>query len=136
MKPIIIYNDKFLDRAGLFMRIGGMSLFPFVIMREKYLLPENEGINKRTVNHETIHFWQTFEGGIVLFYILYFIFYGFYAIKYRNKTKAYHSIPFEKEAYYNEYDFDYVKNRKPYSWVKYIKKPTVVRGYRKNLIEI
>jgi len=33
-KPIIKYNDKFLDRVGIFFKIGGISLFPFVIMRD------------------------------------------------------------------------------------------------------
>lgn len=136
MKPIIYYNDKFLDKAGIFFKIGGIALFPFIILREKYLTKLYEEANKRTVNHETIHFWQTFECLIIPFYLLYFLFYAFYALRYWNIKKGYYSIPFEKEAFYNEYNYDYLKNRKPFSWVNYIFKPTVKRGRNKTLIEI
>lgn len=136
MKPIIFYNDKFLDRVGIFFRIGGIALFPFVVMRERYLEPKNAEINKRTINHETVHFWQTFECGIIPFYLLYILFYIFYALKNWNIQKGYYNIPFEKEAFYNEYDYDYIKNRKPFAWVKYLTAPAVKRGRNKTLIEI
>jgi hypothetical protein len=53
MKPIQIYNDKFLDSISWFMKIGGIALFPFIIMRENRKGTER---GKRTINHETIHF--------------------------------------------------------------------------------
>ena len=66
-KPFIKYNDKFLDTIGLFMRIGGISLFPFIILREKYIdgndFWKQRGIE--TINHETIHFQQALELGVV-----------------------------------------------------------------------
>ena len=33
---------------------------------------------------------------------------------------AYRNLSFEREAYGNENDFEYLKNRKPYSWIKYL----------------
>ena len=81
-------------------------------------------------------FWETFECLIIPFYLLYFLFYAFYALRYWNIKKGYYSIPFEKEAFYNEYNYDYLKNRKPFSWVNYIFKPTVKRGRNKTFIEI
>ena len=34
--PVVIYNDRFLDAISWFMQVGGISLFPFIILREKY----------------------------------------------------------------------------------------------------
>ena len=47
--------------------------------------------------------------------------YLFNYIKYRDINKAYYAIPFEKEAYANEEDYDYIQKRRLYSWIKYIK---------------
>ena len=33
---------------------------------------------------------------------------------------AYRSISFEQEAFYNQYDYDYLNKRKRFAWVKYI----------------
>ena len=120
MKPITIYNDKFLDLISWSFRVGGISIFPFIILRENRKGSTNGGI---LVNHETIHFWQTLELGIVGFYLLYIIFYMYYIVKTKFKIEeAYMMIPFEKEAYSNEKNLDYIKNRGVFSWVKYINK--------------
>ena len=115
MKPIKIYNDKFLDSISWFMKIGGIALFPFIIMRENRKGTER---GKRTINHETIHFWQTIELGVIGFYLLYLLFYLINIIKYKNNKKAYYNIPFEKEAYANDKNFNYISNRKTYAWTK------------------
>jgi hypothetical protein len=112
MKPIIIYSNKFLDKAGIFFRIGGITLFPFVIVRHP---------SKKLINHETIHIQQQLELLVIPFYILYGLMYLFNYIKYRDINKAYYAIPFEKEAYANEEDYDYIQKRRLYSWIKYIK---------------
>lgn len=113
-KPIIKYNDKFLDKVGLFMKIGGISLFPFIIIRKyscRYL---------RIINHETIHFQQALELGVIPFYIIYLLewlfklpFYG---------AKAYYNISFEREAYFFQNDLQYLKRRKRYNWINRILK--------------
>lgn len=119
MKPIVIYSDKFLNAISIFMRVAGISLFPFVILREKYIDAKYwSKKNDVIVNHETIHFWQTLELGIVLFYVLYvveflikLVFYG---------SNAYRNLSFEREAKGNEKNLKYLDNRKPYAWIKLI----------------
>ena len=70
------------------------------------------------LNHEGIHVPQEKEMLIIFFYIWYglewFIKLFFYG------ANAYSNISFEREAYSNEYNLDYIKNRKHFSWVKYI----------------
>ena len=39
----------------------------------------------------------------------------------KSKHEAYVSLAFEKEAYQNQYDLNYLKRRKPFSWFKYLK---------------
>ena len=121
-KPFIKYNDKFLDRVGIFFKIAGISLFPFVVMRERYLedLPYWKERRKKTVNHETIHFQQQLECLVIPFYIIYILEYLFKAIYYFSIKKAYYNISFEKEAFANDKNFEYLKTRKRYNWIKLI----------------
>lgn len=117
MKPVIKYSDKFLDRVGIFMRIGGITLWPFIILRERYNVP-NADYNKRIINHESIHIKQQGELLVIPFYVLY-ILEWFIKLFFYGKD-AYYNISFEREAYTNEYDKEYLKNRKNYAWLKYI----------------
>ena len=41
---------------------------------------------------------------------------------YRDTKLAYKNISFEREAYQNQSNLDYLSNRKHYSWFSYIKK--------------
>jgi len=120
MKPIIIYNDKFLDRISLFMKIGGISLFPFIILREIYRDGNEAWVKegKRIINHEMIHLQQTLELLVIPFYILYVVEYIIKVFIYLDK--AYMSISFEREAHDNDDNLDYLKNRKRYNWIKRI----------------
>ena len=74
----------------------------------------------KTINHETIHFQQALELLVIPFYILYVIEYAIKALRYLNIEKAYKNISFEREAYANERDMNYLANRKRYNWVKLI----------------
>ena len=123
MKPIVKYSDKFLSSISILMPVGGISLFPFIMLREKYRDGGEWWINrgKRTINHETIHFKQQLELLIIPFYILYILFYLINFIKYKfDIQKAYYNIPFEKEAYTHEENFNYLNNRKLFAWINYI----------------
>lgn len=95
-------------------------------------------------NHENIHLKQELEIGIlyiifitlfglifnisckwlllafILFYILYGIEYLIRLCIYKNHDLAYRNISFEQEAYLNELDSNYLENRKPFSWMKYL----------------
>lgn len=121
MKPKIIYSDKILDRIGIFMRIGGIALLPFIILRERYnqLSDYWRAKRERVINHESIHINQQLELLVIPFYILYILEWIIKLFIYGGK-KAYYNISFEREAYSNEYDKDYLQNRRPYSWLNYI----------------
>jgi hypothetical protein len=122
MKPIIIFNDRFLDAVSWFMKIGGISLFPFIILREKYRDDKKYWVIKggRIINHETIHFQQALELGVIPFYILYILEYIIKSVLYFSIEKAYKNISFEREAYENEYNLTYLTSRKRYNWIKRI----------------
>lgn len=120
MKPIVKYNDNFLNKISLFMVTGGISLFPFIILREKYRDGGEWWVEraKKTINHETIHFQQALELGVIFFYIFY-VLEWFFKLFFYGKN-AYRNISFEKEAYNNEENLDYLKTRKRYNWINLI----------------
>lgn len=103
----IIYNNNILDTIGFLRYINGITLYPFIILREK------ERSNEVLLNHEKIHIEQQKELFVIFFYLMYvleFIFKGF----------SYYRISFEKEAYKYQKDLDYLIKRKKYSFVKHI----------------
>lgn len=58
---ILIYSEKILNALSIMMRIGGITLYPFIILREKYQTAEYIKENSRIVNHESIHIKQQQE---------------------------------------------------------------------------
>jgi len=117
--PIVKYNDKFLDKLSWFMRIGGITLFPWVILREKYRDdPKYKEKNITTINHESIHIAQQKELLIVLFYVWYFI--EWFMKLFIYGKRAYHNISFEREAHDNDNNLNYLDNRKVWSFFKYL----------------
>tara|TARA_A100001515_G_scaffold99156_1_gene80048 strand:- start:176 stop:553 length:378 start_codon:yes stop_codon:yes gene_type:complete len=94
--------------------IFALSFFVFVWCRSE--------MPYRTQRHETIHFQQQLELLFVGQWILYGLFYLINLIKYKGDgNKAYRNNPFELEAYGNDHQWDYLKTRKRYCWVKYAK---------------
>ena len=70
-----------------------------------------------TLNHEKIHLAQQRELLLVGFYFLY----AFYWLKARlflrmSNHEAYMAIPFEVEAYAQQHDMEYLKNRERFAW--------------------
>ncbi|AMQ00994.1 Membrane protein [Pedobacter cryoconitis] len=94
---------------------NAMAIFPFMLFKDP-----GQKTDALLINHEKIHFHQQLELLILPFYILYTINYLINLYKYRNHDKAYFNISFEKEAYANELDMNYLKNRRLYSWFKYL----------------
>ena len=123
---------------------AGITLAPFgIYIKEKYLS------NKRMINHESIHWAQQMEmivaGAIIaaitvgilllfgisswwlltslafpfLFFYLWYVIEWFIRI-FINGSKAYKSLCFEREAYQNDDNLDYLKTRKWFSFLKYI----------------
>jgi len=112
---IKIFNDRILYWVSLRQNwVVGITIFPFIISKEKMRKDEKH------INHEKIHIWQQAECLLFLFPIIY---YGHYAwnrfIMKRNHMMAYKSICFEREAYANANNFDYLESRKPWSWLRY-----------------
>ena len=86
-----------------------MNLFGILFARK------NAKIDDATLNHESIHTAQMKEMLYIPFYLWYII---EWLIKLFGKGNAYKNISFEREAYANQYNLDYLKTRKRYSWVK------------------
>jgi len=99
-----------------------MALFPFILLRDKRMKTNN-----RLINHEKIHLRQQLELLILPFYIWYGIEYGILLIKLRDKKKAYYSISFEREAYANEADLNYLKTRLFWQFLNFIKQKNAVQ---------
>lgn len=119
--PIIKYNDKFLDKLSWFMRIGGITLWPYIILREYYVNdPRFINRGKEVVRHESIHIKQQEEMLILPFYVWYGIEWFIKSIRYLSFKKGYEKISFEQEAKKNEKKKTYLKNRKHYSWLKFV----------------
>ena len=78
----------------------------------------------RMINHESIHSKQIFEMAIIFFYLWYIIEWFIKLFKYGDETGgdggAYRNISFEREAYDNEKDMEYLSKRKHYSWWYYL----------------
>ena len=73
-----------------------------------------------TINHERIHTAQMKELLFIPFYIFYILEWLIRLLQYRNSFTAYRNISFEREAYANESNPDYLSKRKPYSFLRYI----------------
>ncbi len=109
------FSDDMILLTGIkFTKIRGIALWPFVLVQTK-----NPG--QILINHERIHLRQQAETGIILFYFWYVTEWLWHFVRLRNWWAAYHQISFEKEAYRNETNLDYLKNRKLWSFVKYIR---------------
>lgn len=92
----------------------GLTFYPFVFLADK-----DDKLNEVFINHEKIHIRQQLELLIVPFYLWYFVEYLFRLLQFRNRKKAYYSISFEKEAYANEKDLEYLKSRSFWRFLRY-----------------
>lgn len=92
-----------------------MAIFPFILLRDKDLR-----LNHRLINHERIHLRQQLELLIIPFYIWYFIEYLFRLIQYKNAHQAYMNISFEREAYQNDEDLEFLQNRKLFNFLRFL----------------
>ncbi|WP_409417282.1 hypothetical protein [Flavobacterium sp. PS2] len=93
----------------------GMAVFPFVLV--KYPSDKN---NQVFVNHEKIHLRQQLELLILPFFIWYVIEYVVRLFQYKNASLAYLNISFEREAYKNEANMNYLKSRPFFRFAKYL----------------
>jgi integral membrane sensor domain MASE1 len=94
--------------------IAAITLAPFgIYVKEKYLT------DAEMINHESIHWKQQMEMLILFFYLWYFIEW-FLKLILPPYNDAYNAISFEREAYDNENNLNYLEIRKHYCWIKRI----------------
>lgn len=93
----------------------GITLYPFIFIKNK---TDSEDLT--FINHEKIHLRQQIEFLILPFYIWYGIEYLIRRMQYKNKIIAYRNISFEREAYQNEADLNYLKKRSFWRFLKYM----------------
>lgn len=109
LEPKIKNFTKFL-RLFCKKNIVGITLCPFGIYVDNLK-------SFTLINHEKIHWNQQLEMLIIPFYIWYFIEWLIKLIFFKN---AYNNISFEREAYLNDKNYNYLKTRKHYAWIKFI----------------
>ncbi|MEE9362757.1 MAG: hypothetical protein V3U92_09180 [Cellulophaga sp.] len=93
----------------------GLSLWPFIILK-------NPALKEDTVliNHEKIHLRQQKELLILPFYIWYVLEWSVRFLLYLDSYRAYQNISFEREAYFNEDNLNYLAKRNSLSFIKYL----------------
>lgn len=106
---MVIYLKYFIPKS-----FSAFTIYPFIFIKKKL-----DKTNCMLINHEKIHLKQQIELVIIFFFIAYFLEFCWNIILYRSWMKAYRAIGFEKEAYQNENNLNYLKTRKPYSFLKY-----------------
>lgn len=74
------------------------------------------------INHERIHTRQMLELLIVPFYLLYVAEWLVRTISCRNSKQGYFNTSFEREAYANEHDLNYLQHRPLMAWTRYLRK--------------
>lgn len=103
-----------------------IALWPFIFCRKE--------LSERDLRHEEIHGKQQVELLLILFYLLYGLMWLVEVVrccfdksrgqnfrKTRNVwQRAYRMIPFEREAYANEHDKEYLSERSLFAWVGYM----------------
>ena len=93
----------------------GLSLWPYIILKEGALRKDQV-----LINHERIHLRQQKELLIIPFYLLYITEWVLRTLLYLDSYRAYQNISFEREAYVNEKDPDYLSKRKAFSFLDYL----------------
>jgi len=107
-----IVKNKILPPRGF----KAINLFGVIFTRRCPTL-----ISEQTKRHEVIHTAQMREMLFIPFYIWYVLEWLFRLIQYRNRMEAYRNISFEREAFANDRNENYLNERRRYSFFKYLK---------------
>jgi hypothetical protein len=97
-----------------FLKVDGMALFPFILVKTERMKQDQV-----LIRHETIHLRQAAELLVIPFYIFYLVNYIINRFKYNSHHQAYMNIVFEREAYRQERNITYLQTRKLYAWMHY-----------------
>lgn len=104
-----------ISRYFFYKNYVGLSLWPFIILKEVEL--QNDDV---LINHEKIHLKQQQELFIFPFYFFYMSEWLLKTVWYFDGYKAYQNLSFEREAYANEDNLNYLNTRSSYSFIKYL----------------
>ena len=96
-------------------RATGITLWPFIVLRKK-----EQKLDHTLIAHEKIHIRQQLELLVILFYLWYGIEFFIRLIGLKNWDKAYRATSFEREAYSNQSNPDYLKQRSFWRFLKYL----------------
>ncbi len=99
-------------------RIQAMALWPFVIVNTSL---KQQGISAELLRHEKIHLRQQLELLILPFYIWYVAEWLLRWCICKDASRAYRMICFEREAYTNDKRANYLKARRLWSFLNYLK---------------
>ena len=105
-----IIRNKYIPFPGY----KAINLFGILFVRG------NAKINDTTINHERIHTAQMKELLYIPFYVLYVLEWIVKLIQFRNGHMAYRNISFEREAYQNQENTQYLKSRRFFNFLKYM----------------
>lgn len=109
---MIMIKNKILPPKGF----KCLNLCGIILMRS-----DTSPMRPQDYNHEDIHTAQMKEFLYVPFYIWYILEYIVRLFQYFFDTKwAYRNISFEREAYDNQNDLDYLHNRSMFAWIHYL----------------
>ena len=76
-------------------------------------------LSNEMMNHERIHTAQQREMLYVFFYIAYVL---EWLVRQPMRGNAYRNLTFEREAYANQRNLDYLHHRPHYAWRRYVKR--------------
>jgi hypothetical protein len=109
----VIYN-RFIP----FGSYHGLNLFGVIFVQRRW-----GKMDRHELRHELIHTYQQLEMAFLLFYVWYGLEYLVRLVQYRfDATQAYYNISFEREAYANERKLGYLRRRRFWSWIHYLKR--------------
>lgn len=136
--PTIIYNNLIPMKD-----YTAVTLWPVIFARKSA-----KPLKAYEENHEKIHLRQQMEvlvaaaavlaaviwiadwswwwmlASLAVYYAGYGIDYAVRRILYRSHLEAYRNIAAEQEAYLNQHDRAYLRQRRPFTWVKYLTRQT------------
>lgn len=107
---MILIVSKYLVPKGY----RGLTVFPFVFLKQRESVADAV-----LLNHEKIHLRQQLELLVLPFFVWYSLEFLWHFLRQRDVKTAYYSISFEREAYANEKDLHYLKQRSFWSFLNY-----------------
>ena len=108
---MILIVSKYLIPKGY----RGLTVFPFVVLKHR-----DSHSDLVLLNHERIHLRQQLELLVLPFFIWYGLEFLVRWMRNQDRNLAYRKISFEQEAYANEKDLHYLKQRSFWRFLKYL----------------